>query len=99
MVFASDTRPCLQVVEHARGADLLVHEAYAPGSEAERTHTLGHSTTADAGKVARAAAVRRLVLTQFRASRCSDLGELGAEAASTSAGLVTVPSDLDTFDF
>ena len=98
-VFAADTRPCPQVVEHARGADLLVHEAYAPDGEAERAHTLGHSTAAEAGRVARAAGVRRLVLTHLRASRFSDPKELAAEAEAAFGGCVEVANDLDTFEF
>ena len=98
-VFASDTRPCPQVVEHARGADLLVHEAYGSDSEADRARALGHSTAAEAGKVARAAGVRRLVLTHFRASRFADPHELVAEASSTFEGPVEAAHDLATFGF
>jgi ribonuclease Z len=98
-VFASDTRPCPQVVEHARGANLLVHEAYAPDGEAERAHALGHSTAGEAGKVARAAGVRRLVLTHLRASRFADPQELVAEASSAFGGPVAAAHDLATFVF
>jgi ribonuclease BN (tRNA processing enzyme) len=98
-VFASDTRPCPSVVEHARGADLLVHEAYALDGEAERAHTLGHSTSAEAGKVARAAGVGRLVLTHFRASRFADPQELVAEARAMFGGSVEAARDLDAFGF
>ncbi len=98
-VFASDTRPCPSVVEYARGADLLVHEAYAAEDEAERAHALGHSTAAEAGKVAREAGARRLLLTHLRASRFVDPAELAAEAASAFGGPVRVARDLDAFDF
>jgi ribonuclease Z len=98
-VFASDTCPSPSVVEHARGANLLVHEAYAAEHDAERAHTLGHSTAAEAGKVARTAGVRRLILTHFRASRFSDPGQLVAEAASAFGGPVEAARDLDVFDF
>jgi ribonuclease BN (tRNA processing enzyme) len=97
-VFASDTRPC-PGVEHARGADLLVHEAYAPDGEAEWAHALGHSTAAEAGKVARAAGARRLVLTHFRASRFVDPEELVAEARAAFGGPVEAARDLDAFEY
>jgi ribonuclease Z len=99
MVYAADTRPCANVVEHARGADLLVHEAYGPDDDAKRVHAFGHSTAAEAGKVARAAGVKLLVLTHFRASRFVDAAELAAEAASAFGGPVEVVHDLDSFDF
>ena len=98
-VLASDTRPCPSVVEHARGADLLVHEAHASDSEAERARALGHSTAGEAGKVARAAGVRRLVLTHFRASRSADSQQLVAEASSVFGGPVAAARDLATFGF
>ena len=39
MVFAADSRPCQGVVEHAKGADLLIHEAYGTSGEAEAAHS------------------------------------------------------------
>ena len=52
MVYAADTRPFKNVVEHAKGADLLVHEAYGVEGDAERTHLFRNSTAAEAGRVA-----------------------------------------------
>ena len=98
-VFASDTRPCPSVVEHSRGAQLLVHEAYAPEADAERAHALGHSTAHEAGKAAHEAGVGRLVLTHFRASRFADPRELVAEAKATFGGPVEAARDLATFGF
>ncbi len=99
MVHAADTRPCPNVVEYARDADLLVHEAYGLEAVAERAHTFGHSTAAEAGKVARAAAVRRLVLTHLRASRFADPQKLAAEARAVFGGPVEAARDLATFGF
>ncbi len=99
VVFAAGTRPCPQVVEHTRAADLLVHEAYALKSDAEQAHALGHSTAAEAGAAARAAGARRLVLTHFRASRFSDPKELAAEAQAAFGRPVEVANDLDAFEF
>jgi ribonuclease Z len=99
LTFSADTRPCQAVVEHSRGADLLIHEAYGTKDEAEWAHTVGHSTASDAGEAARAAGVDRLILTHFRESRFADPGELAAEAASAFGGPVEVAGDLDTFEF
>lgn len=99
LVFAADTRPSPNVVEYARGAGLLIHEAYGPEADAERAHTFGHSTAAEAGRAAREAGVGRLVLTHLRASRLVDLGRLATEAKAAFGGPVEVACDLDTFDF
>jgi len=77
-------------IEHARESDLLVHEAYGPEGDAERTHAIGHSTAVEAGKVAWEAGASRLVLTHLRASRFVDPVELAAEAASAFGGPVEV---------
>jgi ribonuclease BN (tRNA processing enzyme) len=99
MVHAADTRPCQNVVEHAMGADLLVHEAYGLEDDAERAHDLGHSTASEAGEAARAAGVRRLVLTHLRSGHFADPEKLEAEAASAFGGPVEAARDLDAFDF
>jgi ribonuclease Z len=98
-VFAADTRPCQSVVEHARGTDLLIHEAYGTVGEAEAAHFRGHSTAADAGAVARDAGADRLVLTHFRAGRFADPERLAAEAGKVFGGPVEAARDLDSFDF
>jgi ribonuclease BN (tRNA processing enzyme) len=99
LVFSADTRPCRAVVEHSRGADLLIHEAYGTKDESEWAHTVGHSSASEAGEVARAAGVDRLVLTHLREGRFADPKELAAEAASSLGGPVEVARDLDTFEF
>ncbi len=63
-VFSSDTAPCARLDEVATGADLLIAEttfgtkAYAPGGQL-------HLGGPDAGRVARVANARHLVLTHF----------------------------------
>ncbi len=99
MAYAADTRPCPNVVEHARNADLLVHEAYGPEDDAKWAYAFGHSTAPEAGRIARTAGAKRLVLTHFRASRFVDPAELAAEAASAFGGPVEAARDLDAFDF
>lgn len=99
LVYAADTRPSQNVVEYARGADLLVHEAYGTHDDAKRAHLFGHSTAAEAGEVAREAGAWRLILTHIRASRFVDPDALAAEAASVFGRRTAVANDLDAFGF
>ena len=80
LVYSGDTRPHLSVVEASRGADLLVHEATFGGDEMERARETGHSTAAEAARVALDAGVRRLVLTHISSRYNRDAAELLAEA-------------------
>jgi ribonuclease Z len=80
LVYTGDTRPHLAVIEAARGADLLVHEATFGGDEGERAKETGHSTSAEAARVALEAGVRRLVLTHISSRYNRDASELLAEA-------------------
>jgi ribonuclease BN (tRNA processing enzyme) len=98
-VFAADTRPCSEVVENARGADLVIHEVYGLKAEAERAHALGHPTAAEAGRVARDAGASRLILTHFRASRFADPEVLAAEAEASFGHPVEVAGDLMASEF
>jgi ribonuclease Z len=60
-----DTRPCPGVVAGAAGADLLVHDSTFGDAEAARAEETMHSTAREAGRMAREAEVRRLVLTHL----------------------------------
>lgn len=98
VVFSSDTQPCPALVDYARDADLLIHEAYGSEYTATEAHRFGHSTAADAGAAARAAGAGRLLLTHFRASRYTDPEDLRAEAAAAFGHPVELASDLDRID-
>ena len=97
-VFSADTRPCANLVAYARGADLLIHEAYGLAATAADAHLYGHSTAAEAGAAARAAGVQRLWLTHLRAGRFADPAALAAEAAEMFGQPVEVAHDLDVID-
>jgi ribonuclease Z len=80
LVYTGDTRPHLSVIEASRNADLLVHEATFGGEELERAKETGHSTAAEAARVALDAGARRLVLTHISSRYNRDASELLAEA-------------------
>ena len=61
--YGADCRPAEELVEAARGTDLLIVEATLP--RPERTGVRGHLTPAEAGDHARRAGARRVVLTHI----------------------------------
>lgn len=95
IVLSGDTRPCQEVVEHARYADLLVHEATFTDSELERARETGHSTARQAAEVARDAEVRLLALTHLSTRYFPR--EIRDEARATFADTV-VPRDFDAVE-
>jgi ribonuclease Z len=63
--YCLDTQPCDAVLELAQGCDCLVHEAtFGQDMQAEATKW-GHSTAADAARMAKEAGVKQLVLTHL----------------------------------
>ncbi|HEY4648499.1 MAG TPA: ribonuclease Z [Gemmatimonadales bacterium] len=80
LVYTGDTRPHFGVIEAAKQADLLIHEATFGGDELERAKETGHSTAAEAAWVAHEAGVSRLVLTHISSRYNRDASELLAEA-------------------
>jgi ribonuclease Z len=80
LVYTGDTRPHLAVIEASVEADLLIHEATFGGDELARAKETGHSTAAEAARVALEAKARRLVLTHISSRYNRDASELLAEA-------------------
>lgn len=79
IVISGDTRPCDRLVRAAQGADLLIHEATLHSSLRSEAMEYGHSTAADAAKVAKAANVKLLYLYHF-SNRYEDADPLLEEA-------------------
>lgn len=90
LVYSSDTRPCATVSALARGTTVLIHEAtFARPNPAE-----WHSTAREAGEVARAAGVRRLLLAHIGYAQHAALAALVADARATFGGPVSVVEEL-----
>jgi ribonuclease Z len=80
LVYSADTEPCAAVEDLARGATTLIHEATTAAPFA------GHSTPQQAGAVAAAAGVARLVLVHY--SPRWTMPEEAALAAVTAGGFI-----------
>ena len=90
LVYSADTEPSDALVKFARGADILVHEATGEG--------LGHSSSQQAGRVARRSDAKQLVLVHLpmmdadpEQHRLDAVGEFGAN--------VRVAHDFDVYEF
>ena len=95
MVIAGDTAPAPSVLEAARGADLLVHDATFLEDERARAHETAHSTAQEAAELARDAGVTMLALTHL-SNRY-----FGPEAAREARAVfpeTVVPRDFDVIE-
>jgi ribonuclease Z len=95
VVISGDGGPAESVIEAARNADVLVHEATFCEDERERARETQHSTALEAAGVARAAEVELLALTHL--SNRYFGGEVVREARTIFPNTV-VPRDFDTID-
>jgi ribonuclease Z len=87
VVYSGDSRPCDSLTDSARGAHLLIHEVGGLDARAELVHQVGHSTAADAGRVAARAGVRALALFHVPASEWVEPAEMLAEARRHAPGV------------
>jgi ribonuclease Z len=67
IVYTGDTMPSENLVELAKNADLLIHEATFDDELVERAAEDGHSTPSQAAEIAKEAGVKWLVLTHISA--------------------------------
>ncbi len=85
--YCSDTMYDERVARAVAGVDTLYHEATYLTDRADKAAPRGHSTAAEAGRIATLAGVRRLVVGHYSKSYDSD-EPFAAEAATTFAGQV-----------
>jgi ribonuclease Z len=95
VVLSGDTAPSATVLEAARGAEVLVHEATFLEDERERARETGHSTAVEAAELAREAEVGLLALTHL-SNRY--FGPEVAREARTIFPETVVPKDFDVID-
>jgi ribonuclease Z len=95
IVIAGDTAPCESVLEAARGAELLVHEATFLEDERDRARETLHSTALEAAELARDAGVTMLALTHLSTRY---FGPDAAREARTIFPETVVPRDFDVIE-
>lgn len=95
LVLSGDTAPSRVVVEAARGADLLIHEATFCAEEGDRAEETRHSTAAQAAEVALAAHVKMLALTHVSTRY---FGPEVLREARTLFAATAVPRDFDIIE-
>lgn len=93
IVYSGDTRPCKSVVDLARNADLLIHDATLLSEEERQASDFGHSTALAAAGVARDAGVKMLALVHY-SPRYKDAALLLQEAKRVFPDTIA-PSDLE----
>ncbi len=79
VAYCTDTGPSDAAVDLARDADLLIHEATYTSDMADEAVARGHSTAAQAARVARDAGANKLLITHY-STRYDDVEQLLAEA-------------------
>jgi len=81
VVYTGDTKPSKNVVSLAAGADVLIHDSTLDSSHSELAARFGHSTAADAARVAKQAKVGILFLVHL-SPRYDDKSVLEKEATA-----------------
>lgn len=95
VVYTGDTRPVQATIEHARHADLLIHESTFADEDIDRARETDHSTAREAAELARQAGVARLVLTHISPRYGMDPSILEKEAREVFAETVVARDGLE----
>lgn len=104
IVISGDTRPSDNLVKYARGADVLIHEVYAPGfferhdppPRAERLKAY-HTSADEVGEIAERAGVKLLVLTHIVGTGPDDEKAMRERVAAHFKGPFILGRDLMRF--
>ncbi len=108
VVFSGDTRPCITVVDAAKGADLLIHETFpsvdvyakkasVPPAFAEQIVNGVHTSPTMAGKVFKLSSARMSVMWHFAVDH-DTVSPAFKEVQEQYDGPVTIAQDMTTFN-
>ncbi len=95
IVYSGDTKPMKEMIEFARDADVLIHEATVESSLEDKANKYGHSSARQAAEIAKKARVRNLLLVHI-SPRYKDTSVIEKEARSIFPNTM-VMNDLDEF--
>ncbi|MBN8636824.1 MAG: MBL fold metallo-hydrolase [Anaerolineae bacterium] len=90
LAYSCDTEPIPPILDLARDADVLIHEAAGKG--------FGHSSAAQAGEIAAEARAKSLYLIHYQVWN-TDPTPLVAEARTTYDGPIHLCEDFDEYEF
>lgn len=90
VAYSCDTEPSPAVIDLARDADILIHDAHGA--------TVGHSSAAQAGGIARQAGAKELYLIHY-STWDTDPEPLVGEAKESFAGPVKLAKDMGKIEF
>jgi ribonuclease Z len=95
IVYTGDTRAVHStIMDMARNADLLIHDATYDDTETARASEFYHATASQAGEAAAALNAKTLVLIHT-SSRYTDVQAHGTDARKKFSGPILIPNDLD----
>lgn len=80
VVYTGDTRPCDEVCEAAKNADVLIHDSTFGLDHAQLAKEVMHSTATEAAEMAKRVNAKRLILTHISARYSDDVQPLLDEA-------------------
>ena len=79
IVYSGDTTPCNEMIELAKNADILIHEATYNEGDIDKAVDNAHSTSSQVAEIAKLANVSKLILTHI-STRYTNIDDLKEEA-------------------
>ncbi len=94
IVYSADTKPCASLIEFARGAHTLIHEA----TTAAPSEYMGHTTPRQVGEIAARCGVQRVVLIHYSADYTMPEAEaIAAVKAGGFTGEICLARELEAY--
>lgn len=96
IVYSSDTKPSLEIIDAAQNADVLIHDGTLDSSLSDKALKHDHSSVDMAARAAREAGVKKLFITHI-SPRYEDTASLELDAKEIFENS-TIPSDLFEYE-